>query len=942
MLGLWVGLVAVCGLAWLTVRAEPVNWLARSGFERPQDLDRFERLTAKDRIVYRRVRRIGEALVQRDFVAYHFDDKGRLLDFRVHWRDDLPETLPPVIDRQRLAAVVDGEVRYAGLFYLAPDCEVTPIDPLPKNPCWVVETLRSGRIEGVVVDAVEGRILGAAVPPPYEAVSFSGPINISECSSAWTSWYQNAADWFDRMGYPTQRVRYPGQATVQGHIQSYETALFYEMGHGGATSFTNGCSDATSAAEIANWLIDYPPMPFAFIGSCGGMCSTGPGTLSHAFRKGSEERTATVGYCGMADDPCKTDCWYGGYTVSWQERMFELLSQGRTLGEAFEGTNLDYPACAAGACFRLAGDENLTLTPKVRRRVDITIYVDASATGADDGSSWADAYRELRDAMAVTAPGDRIYVAQGVYRPASPGGDRGRSFHLPEGVQLLGGFPPGGGDEADRDPNRFETILCGDLNGDDGPDFANRGENAYHVIIAAGGDVGTVLDGVTIRRGNADAPYQIDTSGFAQAGGGMVVIGGGLSVIDCHFIENAARSDQTSWGGGVYASPGARPAFERCRFERNVAVVGAALYGTPGRLVDCLLEGNRAGRNGGGMYLVGGAGDLDISGCRFARNEADQDGGGVYMIDAGAGPRLLACIFEGNRAGRFGGAICGDEAGMRVDRSRFVSNQAPRGAAVYAIDVEATIGHGLFARNRAGDSGGAIHAVRGWLTLRQCTMAGNEASQTGGALAASGSRVDVMNCILWDDHAPAGAELWLGDGADMLSLYNNVAGGRGGLMAEDAASVQWGPGNIDVDPLFASAETDDYHLQSAAGRWDSTLSQWVLDAATSRCIDAGNPGTDLHEELVTIPGTSADHRNLRVNMGMYGGTTEAGLCPVGWALLSDMTNDGTTDLEDLAILTTYWQATGDDLPADMVRDRGVNLADLAVLAGDWLAVTPWH
>jgi hypothetical protein len=200
----------------------------------------------------------------------------------------------------------------------------------------------------------------------------------------------------------------------------------------------------------------------------------------------------------------------------------------------------------------------------------------------------------------------------------------------------------------------------------------------------------------------------------------------------------------------------------------------------------------------------------------------------------------------------------------------------------------------------------------------------------------------VMNCILWDDHAPAGPELWLGDGADLLSLYNNVADGRGGLTTAGSVMVHWGPGNINVDPVFASSQAGDYHLQSAAGRWDPSLSQWVLDSATSRCIDAGNPGTDLGEELMAIPGTSADHCNLRVNMGLYGGTAQASLCPVGWALLSDATNDGTTDLEDVAILSADWQAIADELPADMVRDRVVDLADLAVLAGDWLAVAPWH
>ena len=33
-------------------------------------------------------------------------------------------------------------------------------------------------------------------------------------------------------------------------------------------------------------------------------------------------------------------------------------------------------------------------------------------------------------------------------------------------------------------PDRYETILCGDLNDDDGPEFENTGENSYHVVTA--------------------------------------------------------------------------------------------------------------------------------------------------------------------------------------------------------------------------------------------------------------------------------------------------------------------------------------------------------------------------------------------------------------------------------------------------------------------------
>ena len=31
----------------------------------------------------------------------------------------------------------------------------------------------------------------------------------------------------------------------------------------------------------------------------------------------------------------------------------------------------------------------------------------------------------------------------------------------------------------------YETILSGDLNADDGPDFENYGDNARHIVVAA-------------------------------------------------------------------------------------------------------------------------------------------------------------------------------------------------------------------------------------------------------------------------------------------------------------------------------------------------------------------------------------------------------------------------------------------------------------------------
>lgn len=36
------------------------------------------------------------------------------------------------------------------------------------------------------------------------------------------------------------------------------------------------------------------------------------------------------------------------------------------------------------------------------------IFVNASATGANDGSSWSDAYTDLQSALGQASPGDKI------------------------------------------------------------------------------------------------------------------------------------------------------------------------------------------------------------------------------------------------------------------------------------------------------------------------------------------------------------------------------------------------------------------------------------------------------------------------------------------------------------------------------------------------------
>src|SRR5690606_22541633 len=73
-----------------------------------------------------------------------------------------------------------------------------------------------------------------------------------------------------------------------------------------------------------------------------------------------------------------------------------------------------------------------------------TIYVDADAGGAANGSSWTDAYTTLQDALAESVAGQEVWVAAGTYRPdagaGQTAGDRAEAFRLTSGVEVYGGF----------------------------------------------------------------------------------------------------------------------------------------------------------------------------------------------------------------------------------------------------------------------------------------------------------------------------------------------------------------------------------------------------------------------------------------------------------------------------------------------------------------------
>lgn len=141
-----------------------------------------------------------------------------------------------------------------------------------------------------------------------------------------------------------------------------------------------------------------------------------------------------------------------------------------------------------------------------------------------------------------------------------------------------------------------------------------------------------------------------------------------------------------------------------------------------------------------------------------------------------------------------------------------------------------------------------------------------------------GGTATVVNCIIWDCQQPVtladSSNIEIEDtGSHITFSYTDIENGLSGISIDgEASNVTWGNGNLNIDPQFADPAGGDYHLKSQAGRFDPNNQSWVVDDLTSPCIDAGDPNSTIGDEPEPNGG--------RVNIGTYGGTTEASKSPV--------------------------------------------------------------
>lgn len=316
-------------------------------------------------------------------------------------------------------------------------------------------------------------------------------------------------------------------------------------------------------------------------------------------------------------------------------------------------------------------------------RSQTTYYVDAARPdNAGAGTSWASAKKDLQAAINLAGTNASIWVKAGTYLPthdpfgnASPANNRDKTFLLKNTVKIYGGFAGTETQLNQRNPVTNITILSGDLG------VANTlTDNAYHVVLSVNLSNTSVLDGFTVTKGYATAPWQSSITVSTRVidrykGAGIYNTNSSTTFSNCIVTGNSADCTDTNddaWGAGMvnYLSSSA---ITDCRFDGNSFLNGGASFGVFGAgifiegganvLTRCYIVNNTSGSGfldasrGGGLYL--GSGSSSLVNCVFYNNSAQNGaaicgGGGEFNVST-----ITNCSFVNNTSSFAGTSFVG-------------------------------------------------------------------------------------------------------------------------------------------------------------------------------------------------------------------------------------------------------------------------------------------
>jgi len=328
------------------------------------------------------------------------------------------------------------------------------------------------------------------------------------------------------------------------------------------------------------------------------------------------------------------------------------------------------------------------------------VYVKHDATGANNGTSWVNAYTDLQMAIDSTS-GQDIWVAAGTYYPQSdtsgnyfPLNFREKSFHprLAGGgnLKLYGGFIGNESLLTQRNPNTNITILSGDLGV-----VNSNADNAYHIItIHNNSGISKIIDGFEISKGNADG------LGINQdRGGAIYMTNTNVKINSCKIHDNNSNNK----GGAIYLEY-SFVYINSAKCYNNQSDNGGAICSSYSSTNSTLSEfyNNQANIKGGAIFMENDLIiNLDIYSSIIVQNSFDgnlalNSGGAIFIKDKNASTHWNSNVFKNN--------LCEQGSFFTIINSQLfnfylntvVDNGLISSVAFYAQNSSGNIGRSIF------------------------------------------------------------------------------------------------------------------------------------------------------------------------------------------------------------------------------------------------------
>lgn len=505
-----------------------------------------------------------------------------------------------------------------------------------------------------------------------------------------------------------------------------------------------------------------------------------------------------------------------------------------------------------------------------------TKYVDSNATGgANDGTSWEDAYTDIEAAIAASSSGDALWVKTGTYYPES-------TLSIPEGVSVYGGFDfwltGTNGSTGDRPWNTYidgggtiQGVLMQDGSLIDGFVVENCSAVDGAGIVVVGGSSGyyegpeLVVNGnmssIASWSGSANATLSQKLSGgivgyylqiFVDDGypnsatASQSILTSGHTYTVRGYLQGAGGSAQILHGATVLASVDGYWQFKSNTFTATgssitlKSIAGEVDYNHfdeisvkellsyPGAISatirNCWVRNCAASGHGGGIFVSDAT--VTIENCTIHDCTAGGDGGGIAFTEANASVSVSGCEIRDCSAGGYGGGISfrGNDAGNEyvVLRCRIHDNEATlHGGGVYVGDnagADIRFTRCVLYNNTAAH--GDFYINTGVAIITGCTFYNAVVDYI---LQRNGGTLTVVNSIVWGLATPTSGT--------MTITYSDVQGGYAGT------------GNVNVDPKF---------------RGGTGFHPYALDGL-SDCVDSANAGAAYHTSTDILGKAMYDH-----------------------------------------------------------------------------------